>query len=474
MSKTFDVNAERNFLRALLLKKDVCNFAMTYKMLRKDHFTDLFHLDVWNSISEYYDKYGRAPSNKKLRMYLLKNITYRQDVFENLDVQKNIWINSIPKLYKNLPDDWEFNNEFEYINSLRKKRIVQKAIYKATKHFNLEQIDSSIKVFDNALENISTSAIQINEGNLIDDIKQHLIIDKQIKNGDFGKPTKCNIIGVIESGKNIKILKLDDYLDGGWFPGEFYLIIGETNLGKSFTLSETNYAAATIDKINSIIFTIEMNKIKQERRMYVRGTGIPYYKFKKGELDKSDRNKLGEWKEKWKENKNGIIQVVSFDKGAKVTDIKNKVTDTENKYGEKFGLISVDYINDLQPEGKYADDENGWKGLGNISWNLALLAKHHNNGLGIPVISAIQKKTVLYRKAKTDIGSGAGSALPEHHATVIIGLGQTLEDKAMNRIRVDIPKNRDGDNGASFYIYPDFAKSRISSIKKMKEFYGKK
>jgi hypothetical protein len=215
-----------------------------------------------------------------------------------------------------------------------------------------------------------------------------------------------------------------------------------------------------------------MNKVKSQRRIYSRATGIPYTKFKQGLLDKDDIKKLNEWKEDWKQNY-GILEVVSFDRGATVYDIENKTNDIENKYGKKFELIAVDYLNDLKPVGKFQNSKS-WDAIGEVSWDLSNLSKFHDNHRGLAIITAIQKKTVMYGKAETKAGSGAMSALPEHHATVAIGLGQETGDDNYGiggRIRYDIFKNRDEKKNISFYTFPNFKVSRIHSTKSMRMHY---
>jgi len=264
---------------------------------------------------------------------------------------------------------------------------------------------------------------------------------------------------------------LDEYLNGGQFAGEMTIIVGKVNIGKSFMLMEIPVMAAVREKKNSVLYTIEMNKIKQQRRIYSRITGIPYKKFRMGLLTKEDRNKLRERIKQWEEHC-GIIEVVAFDRGSTTyLDIQNKHTEVENKYGKAFEIASIDYLNDLKPINNRIDDRN-WSSIGSISEGLANWAKYHNNHKGLVVITASQKKTTQYADKDTKSGSAAMSALPEHHATIGIGIGAGDEDEAFKRIRVDIFKNRDGEKGVHFYLYPNFEISKINSLKKGKEFYS--
>ena len=187
-------------------------------------------------------------------------------------------------------------------------------------------------------------------------------------------------------------------------------------------------------------------------------------------MTKDDKQKLMDWKDNWKENERGVMEVVSFERGASPIDIENKIDEVENIYGKKFELVSIDYLQDLTPNDVSKKGDRDWTSIGSISWELSQLAKYYDNGRGIAMVDASQKKTKLYGKPDTKSGSSMGSALPEHHATVGIGLGQSDEDAVIGRIRMDLFKNRDGEKGKSFYIYPNLAIGRISSIKKLKEY----
>ena len=262
-------------------------------------------------------------------------------------------------------------------------------------------------------------------------------------------------------------IELDNLLDGGLFPSEMTLVIGENNVGKSFLLMELPIYASMTNKINTILFTIEMNKIKQQMRIYSRISGIPYHRFRTGEITKDElkkvKAKLIEWKEQY-----GVLHVVSFDKGATVVDLESKLKDAENKYGKEFGLISIDYLNDMKPIGKY-QSLKGWDAMGEISWDLSNLAKRWNGRKGNPIITANQKKTTRAGTARTDWQDAAFSPLPVQHATVGIGIGQNEDDEQWGRLRWDIFKNRDGEKGISFFTFPDFKVGKISSKSKMKQ-----
>lgn len=475
-NKYYDIKTERNVIRILLHKQDICNYAIMYNMIIPEHFIDLFHRDCWNAIRQYYNKHGIVPKKKYFINYLVKSITY-SDKFKTKSSQKKLWIKASNKLFIKSENDniKYFNSDLERLDELRKMRLIQKSVVKIVDNFKIDKIKPIIDTMNHTITECTKVESVITQGNIIDDVDQHKNIDQQMKLGLF-KPIPTNFVGVYEKGNNnaIRIIKFDDYIEGGFYDGEFYLIVGETNVGKSFTLMEFAYVASKIEKTNSALYTIEMNKIKEQRRIYSRATGIPYSKFKRGEMTKKDWHKVDEWKEQWVADGNGILEVISFDRGTATTnDIINKHKDIENKYGKPFKIASIDYLNDIKPIGKMYKDDRDWSAIGSVSESLANWSKYHNNHQGLSVVSANQKKTKYYGESKTKLGSGAMSALPEHHATWCVGIGQGEDDQIIGRIRFDLFKNREGEKAISFYMFPKFKTSRINSIKKIKEYYGR-
>lgn len=464
----YDLDAEKNTLRTLLSSESFAKSTLTYNRLMKEHFTDVFNRDAFKSIKWYYNKYGNVPPERHLKKVIVKATTYI-DKFNSKKSQQRFWMKGVERLYKGGDlNEVSIESDIELLERLRKARLVQQVLLKAKKNFEVGEYE---RIFDDFSDSIVRSKVTDNivtEGDIVEDWQEHEKIDRDIKLGKI-RPLVTNFRAIQET-KDLKpkIILVDQYLAGGHYKGEMVLYIGEVNVGKSFQLMEEAINSSRTG-INTVLYTIEMQKLKQQRRIYSRISGIPYWKFKQGKLTKQDkllvRKKLKLWEKKY-----GRLYVVSFDKGATVRDIEAKHKDVENKFGEKFETIIIDYLNDLKPEGKYASDKN-WEAQGEISCELSNLAKFYNNHEGLYVISASQKKTTLYGKERKKAGSGAFSALPEHHATVVIDMGQTDDDEVIGRLRYDITKNREGEKGITYFTFPDFVVGRVNSSRKAKEYY---
>lgn len=468
--KIYDLDSEKSVLKALVSNESFAKSVLTHNRLLKEHFTDVFNRDAFNSIRYYHSKYGTIPPERHLKKVIKKFITYI-DKFSSKKSQQSFWVKGVNRLYDGKSDQnaISIDSDIELLEKMRKARLAQKILLSSKKNFETGDYEKIFEEFNRGLIRSKVTENVITEGDIISDWKEHEQLDKDIKLGKV-KILPTDMRAIRENKKmNPKIVKVDKYLAGGHYKGELVLYIGEVNIGKSFQLMEEAINSSK-KKLNTVMYTIEMQKVKQQRRIYSRISGIPYWKFKQGKLTKADkllvREKLKEWKKNY-----GRLYVVSFDRGATVRELEAKHKEIENKYGEKFETMVVDYLNDLRPEGKYASDKN-WEAQGEISWELASLSKSYDNHEGLFLISASQKKTSLYGKERKKSGSGAFSALPEHHATVVIDMGQSDTDEAVGRIRYDITKNRDGEKGVHYYSYPNFENSRINSLKRIREYYN--
>lgn len=478
----YDVQTEREILKALLFNKNFISSAIMFHRIIVEHFADLFHRDSFKVISEYYKKFGIAPSKKHFKRLIAKRMT-RSKNFSTPEAQKKIWIKSADRLFIE-PTKSELdrlNANVSNLDEMRKARLLQETIIKSQQQFENGEYEKAFSLFSKSRIKSTIVEQAITEGDIVSDFQHHVMLIKKKRSGEF-KPIKIRIRGAIndhDGGDEMeslkKIVSIDDLIGGGLYKGELTLLIGENNLGKSFFLMELSYNVAKLENTNVAFMTIEMNKDKQQMRLYSRLTGIPYNKFRTGDLTHKDsilwKQKINEWKWKQEHNEIGIIEVVSFDQGATVLDVENKLNDIENKHGKQFDVLVIDYLNDMKPIGVYKSDKD-WNAQGEISWSLAQLAKYYHNHEGIVVVTANQRKDTGKNTSAVNWHDAALSKLPTQHASVGIGIFQTNIDREVKRIRWSIWKNRDGEKGGTFLTYPRFDIARISSMKRLNEFYG--
>lgn len=479
----YDVEVERNILKALIQDKEYLRVSVLYGRILPEHFVDLFHIDSFKTIVSYYKKFGAIPTIDRFKNHLKKYITYHKK-YKTRVSQKKIWQKASERLFISLDQMTIENRDADESNleELRKARLIQNTIMIATEEFEEGNIDHAFTTMAGAVLKSKHTETVVTEGDIVTDYDSNLNYIEQRQAGII-KPIrtllpiifdyKANIDSgeksdsEMEGFESFKISSLDEILDGGFYDGDLSLIVGETNVGKSMALMNFCYNISRLGEKNVVLFTIEMSKMKQQFRIYSRMTGIPYSKFRKGELDNKDiehwEKCLAEW-----EKKAGMLYVVAFDQGATVEDVKEKMTDIQNRLGKSIDFVAIDYLNDMTPSGRYQTDRS-WDAMGSISWELSQLCKYWNNHKGIPILTANQKKDSS--KTLIDWGDIGYGKIVGQHCSVGIGLAMSDEDRGFKRLQMNIWKNRDGEKGQVFYVYPDFSKAKLSSYLKMAEYY---
>lgn len=465
-----DIDSERNIIRRLCTDEEYTQRVAMNQLVIVDHFSDLFHRDAFTALIDYYKTLGSLPDYKKFQLHLEKHIT-PADNFADKDQQIGIWKSAAEKLFRPLSDGERKGTKADMatIELHRKGRLLQSSMTDVYTLFQQNKFDDGFRAMSETLLESRIDENRILEGDVTKDWEQHLQYMELQRSGVI-RPIPCGMFGAREDDAGgAEIIQLDDLLYGGFYPSDLVILIGETSIGKSFFLMECAYHAA-LKGHNAIYFTIEMDKAKAQRRIYSRMTSIPYRLFRTAEISTKQEGFVRERLEKWA-NKCGKLYVVSFDRGATHLDIEAKMNETQNRFGLEWDMCVIDYLNDMVPVGNQHSLKS-WEGMGEISWGLAQLAKNFNAHKGLPIVTANQKRGDKAGKASTGWSDAAFAKMVIHHCSVGLGLGADSDDKAAGRIRFDLFKHREGDSNISMYFYPNLAVSRITSLKRLRQYYG--
>ncbi len=465
-----DIDSERNVIRRLCTDESYSQRVALNQLIVVEHFSDLFHRDAFITLIDYYKSFGVLPDLKKFSSHLEKFVT-SADNFQNKEQQIGIWKASAEKLFKPLSEDEKKSTKADTatLENYRKGRLFQQSITTQFELFNQNKFNEGFKAMSSTLLASRIDDNRILEGDVVHDWLQH----KQymdLQRSGLIKPIPCGMFGAMEDeAGNGTIVYIDDLLYGGWYPSDLVIVIGETSIGKSFFLMETAFFASYKGH-NAIYFTIEMDKMKAQRRIYSRMSGIQYKLFRTAEISERQesivQNRLNAW-----EKQCGKLYVVSFDTGATVQDIEAKMNETQNRFGIEWDLCVIDYLNDMTPVGRHSSAK-AWEGMGEISWGLAQLAKNFNAHKGLPIVTANQKRGDKAGSSKTNWSDAAFAKMVMHHASIGMGLGANQDDKDAGRIMFNQFKHREGDSNISMYIYPNLAVSRLTSLKRLRDYYG--
>jgi len=465
-----DIDSERNVIRRLCTDESFAQRVALNQLIVVEHFSDLFHRDAFEALIGYYKKYGVLPDYKKFASFLEKNIT-PVATFKDLAQQVGIWKASSEKLFRALSEDEKKSTKSDMatIEEYRKGRLVQQSITESYTLFEQNKFDDAFGVMSKSLLESRIDENRILEGDITQDWKQHLQYMELQRSGVI-KPVPSGMFGAIEDeAGNGNVVYIDDLLYGGWYQSDLAILVGQTGIGKSFFLMECAFWASYKGH-NAIYFTIEMDKMKAQRRIYSRLSGIQYKLLRMARITPEQEQKVQKRLDAWEE-KCGKLYVVSFDRGATVQDIEAKMNETQARFGLEWDICVIDYLNDMTPAGRHQSDK-GWEAMGEISWGLAQLAKSFNAHKGLPVITANQKKLDKVMKANTNFDDVAFAKMVMHHASLGMGIGASADDIAAGRLRWSIFKHREGDANLGMYMYPNLAVSRLSSLKRLRDHYG--
>lgn len=167
-------------------------------------------------------------------------------------------------------------------------------------------------------------------------------------------------------------------LTGGLSGGDFIVVGGRPGMGKSIVGQNIAEHMAFVEKKKSLLFTLEMPKEQLSKRILSARTGIPYSKFKNGDVDGDDFMRMGFTMESEGMDNIYIDDTSRID----INYIKAVSRMMKRKFNE-LGVIVIDYLGLLQLPEK---SRSRWEGISEITRELKMLAKEINT----PIVALSQ------------------------------------------------------------------------------------
>ena len=253
----------------------------------------------------------------------------------------------------------------------------------------------------------------------------------------------------------------------------FILIAGDTGLGKSQTLLHM-FRYGVRRKAKGVFVTNEMG-LDQVKTGFISGiTGIDFNRIERGKLDEADYARILASKKQYK--KAGVgAKIVSYPEVSTVGAFRAKLLEYRQQ-GFTADFAILDYLNEMSPEGG-GDSRGDWSGIGEIasdlrglalSWDTGIVLDNGYRILGMPVVTASQRKTGAAGKSFARTEDTAFSPVPAQIAAAVGHLTQDADMKEMGVIDLSWTKCRFGKTG-KLRLYPDFSVSRLHSKKKQRE-----
>lgn len=223
---------------------------------------------------------------------------------------------------------------------------------------------------------------------------------------------------------------IDARLDGGASGGELGIIISPSNRGKTMSLINVGYGAATLGSGKNVVHWTGEIHPKVVAKRY--GARMMHRFIRRDDNWKLYRDEL---LIKARKLLPGNIRIFGGTKTS-LLDLEQQL-DAYMNDGYIFDEVIVDYIDLLKPPRRYEDRRFE---LTDISEGLRELAQKYN----VPIWSASQSNRASYSKEVIDLQDIAEDIGKVNTADIIITLSQTKDEYSNNRCRLYTAKIRDG------------------------------
>lgn len=240
-----------------------------------------------------------------------------------------------------------------------------------------------------------------------------------------------------------------DAAAGGLMPGEFAIILGQTNIGKSMML-ENLALNAWLPELNAagrahnvLYVSIEMTKHELEFRADARLARVEHMKFRLGRgWTKEDARR---WKSRIEDLRNTSETFLHFEcvpRHCTPSMIEAVAERVQDEYGRKLDLLIVDYLNILGADGEERSGSKQWYFQADIAWQLKALATDFNDGEGLALWTANQLTDEGARKEVLDFTATKYGRAAAEVAPVVVGLVRTQDDALKNQMQLQVVKHR--------------------------------
>jgi hypothetical protein len=230
-----------------------------------------------------------------------------------------------------------------------------------------------------------------------------------------------------------------DYWTGGLLPGEFGVLAGKSNVGK--TAAVTSFAlTAWAAGHDTMIVSGEMSREDLEFRIDSALARVSGMKFRKAELDDDD---YARWDRMIKDERvmrsDNILWVASFTRKFDCDAIRAEMQKAFEITGRHISMISVDYLNIMSPiHAVRGESSMGWESQGDVVWDIKELTEENNLVLWTPnqVVDAAYGKS-MYDLTDLKYARSIGITAP-----VVVAVIQDGDDAERACMKLQILKMR--------------------------------
>jgi KaiC/GvpD/RAD55 family RecA-like ATPase len=245
------------------------------------------------------------------------------------------------------------------------------------------------------------------------------------------------------------IEKIDLSLGGGISEEEILIFLAPSGIGKTSILTcMANHAFNIGKNVLQIIFEDKEKEV--QRKHFVKWAGV-----KLSEINDYNKPHIVEKVKNIQTQSNGILKIVKFsEEGTTVPIIKKWIEDYQKRYGFKFDLIIIDYLDCI---------ESHKKGEDGLADELTIIksAMAMGSDLKTRIATAIQSNRGGTKSKIVTFEHAGGNYKRMQKAHFVISISKTLDQKSTNRANLAILKSRSGKDGM---VYEDIIFDNDSMI----------
>ena len=234
--------------------------------------------------------------------------------------------------------------------------------------------------------------------------------------------------------------KIDLSLNGGLSEEEILIFLAPSGVGKTTALTYIANNAFNLGK-NVLQIIFEDKEKEVQRKHFVKWAGV-----KLSEINDETKPGIVEKVKNIQNNSEGILKIVKFsEEGTTVPVIKKWTEDYQKRFGLKFDLIVIDYLDCIESHRKGED------GLAD-EFTIIKSTMAMGSELKTRIATAIQSNRGGTKTKVVTFEHAGGNYKRMQKAHFVISISKTLEQKSTNRANMAILKSRSGKDG---FVYED-------------------
>jgi hypothetical protein len=398
-----------------------------FPFLDVSYFDNSVHKQFFILLKNYFDDTERVPNlanksiNEIIQLAESSFDSVTKELIESLVKKISDW--NKMSLNGQIPYDGDIiqKHSFQFIKQQEYKKTAA-FILDNTKNGNIRDNNYVITEVEEKIKNIYEIGAEDDDGvEVFHDIESALAEDYR----------ECVPTG---------IKKLDELMGGGLGRGEIGLILAASGVGKTTVLTKISNSAANIGKkVLQIIFEDKPRDIQRKHFTI-------WSKIKLSELNNNVENvKEAVFKNQEKINElGGLLTIKKFDQDkTNIIDVKNWVERTQKKMGFKYDIITLDYIDCLEPHKKNVDLHQSELA---IIKTFEALAGEWN----IPLWSALQGNRDSFTSEFLTANNMGGNIKRAQKTHFLMSVAKTLDQKEAGLANISILKARFATDGQQF------------------------